>query len=653
LRAARGRRRLSLRAWVTERGARAGGQAARQRVSSSPLARRGRPHREHRRTSALDTKYIRNFCIIAHIDHGKSTLADRMLELTGAVEKREMRAQLLDSMDLERERGITIKASAVTIWHEKDGQRYELNLIDTPGHVDFNYEVQKSLQACEGALLLVDASQGVEAQTVANAYLAVEAELTVIPVINKIDLPHARPEIVCEEIENSIGIEASGAARVSAKSGLGVKELLDRIVDLVPAPEGDPDAPLRCLIFDAVYNEYRGIIVYLRIIDGTIREGEMIHMLGTDKVYEAIDIGRFTPEMKRSGELGPGEVGYFISNIKQLGDVRIGDTMTRHKGPKVAMLPGYRPPMHMVYADFFPTNTGDFESLREALETLSLSDSSFSFEAVTSEALGFGFRCGFLGLLHMEIVQERLEREHDIDMIQTAPTVTYRIRMHDQSEVEIHSPGQLPARDKYEEILEPFARVSIMTPQEFIGNVMQIATDHRATYVRQEHLSPTRVQLVYDIPLAELIYDFFDKLKSGTRGYGTLNYDVSGFQASDLAKLRILVNGKEVDALTTIVHKDQAEKRGRSAIRRMRKEIPRHLFEVALQAAIDSRIIARETISALRKDVTAKCYGGDVTRKRKLLEKQKEGKRRMRQVGNVDIPQKAFMAVLGGEEEAG
>ena len=599
----------------------------------------------------MDTRHIRNFSIIAHIDHGKSTLADRMLEITGAVDKREMRAQLLDSMDLERERGITIKASAVTIWHEVLGQRYELNLIDTPGHVDFNYEVQKALQACEGALLLVDASQGVEAQTVANAYLAVEADLAVLPVINKIDLPHARPEVVCEEIENSIGIDASDALRVSAKSGDGVRELLDRIVEKIPAPGGAPEDPLRCLIFDAVYNEYRGIIVYLRVVDGTIREGELIHMLGTDKVYEGVEIGRFTPEMKRTKELGPGEVGYFISNIKVLGDVRIGDTLTRHKGPKVEMLPGYRPPVHMVYADFFPTNAGDFESLREGLATLALSDSSFSFEPVTSDALGFGFRCGFLGLLHMEIVQERLEREHDVDMIQTAPTVTYKIRRDDGTEEEIHSPGQLPSPDKYEEILEPYARVSIMTPVEFIGNVMQIAADHRGSYVRQEHLSPTRVQLAYDIPLAELIYDFFDKLKSNTRGYGTLNYEVSEYKPSELVKLRILVNGKEIDALSSITHKDQAEYRGRAAIKKMRKEIARHLFEIALQAAIEGRIVARETISALRKDVTAKCYGGDVTRKRKLLEKQKEGKRRMRQIGNVDIPQKAFLAVLGGGEE--
>ena len=598
----------------------------------------------------MDTKHIRNFCIIAHIDHGKSTLADRMLELTGAVDKRDMRAQLLDSMDLERERGITIKASAVTIYHKVKGVEYELNLIDTPGHVDFNYEVQKALQACEGAVLLVDASQGVEAQTVANAYLAVEGNLTVLPAINKIDLPHARPEVVCEEIENSIGIDASEALRVSAKTGMGVSELLDQIVLKIPEPKGDPAAALRCLIFDAVYDEYRGIVVYLRVVDGTIREKEQIHMLGTDKVYEAIEIGRFTPTLKRSGALGPGEVGYFISNIKQLGDVRIGDTMTRYKGPKVAMLPGYRPPLHMVYADFFPTNSGDFEGLREGLATLSLSDSSFSFEAVTSEALGFGFRCGFLGLLHMEIVQERLEREHDIDMIQTAPTVTYKIKRVDGTEEEIHSPGQLPTPDKYEELHEPYARVSVMIPSEFIGNVMAISADHRGEFVRQEYLSPTRVQLSYDIPLSEIIYDFFDKLKSSTRGYGTLNYDLTGYKVGDLVKLRILVNANEVDALTCIVHKDQAEHRGRLILKKMRKEIPRHLFEIALQAAIGSRIIARETIAPMRKDVTAKCYGGDVTRKRKLLEKQKEGKRRMRQIGNVDIPQKAFLAVLGGDD---
>jgi GTP-binding protein LepA len=597
----------------------------------------------------MDTRLIRNFAIIAHIDHGKSTLADRMIELTGSVQKRAMRAQMLDDMDLERERGITIKASAVTIWHEYQGERYELNLIDTPGHVDFNYEVQKALQACEGALLLVDASQGVEAQTMANAYLAVEADLEIVPVLNKIDLPHARPDVIREEIENSVGIDASEAVAVSAKSGQGVKEVLDQVVQRIPPPQGDPAAPLRALIFDAVYDEFRGIIVYLRIVDGTLREKQRIHMLGTDKVYEAIDIGRFTPAMLRTGALGPGEVGYCISNIKQLGDVRIGDTMTIHKGARVEMLPGYEPPTHMVFADFYPTATGDFENLREGLQTLSLSDSSFSFEPVTSDALGFGFRCGFLGLLHMEIVQERLEREHDMDMIQTAPTVTYRIRKHDGSEQEIRSAGELPPADRFDEVLEPYARITILVPSEYIGVMMQICADHRAVFVRQEYLSTTRVQLVYDIPMAEIIYDFYDKLKSGTRGYGTLNYELTGYQPGDLVQLRILVNKKEVDALTSIVHRTQAETRGRAVLKKMRKEIPRHMFEVALQAAVGSKIIARESIAPLRKDVTAKCYGGDISRKRKLLEKQKEGKRRMRNIGNVDIPQKAFLAVLGGE----
>jgi GTP-binding protein LepA len=594
---------------------------------------------------------IRNFSIIAHIDHGKSTLADRMLEQTHSVAKREMRDQLLDDMDLERERGITIKARAVTIQHVKDGQAYELNLIDTPGHVDFNYEVEKSLQACEGALLLVDAAQGVEAQTVANAYLAVEADLEVLPVLNKLDLPHARPDEIAEEIENSIGIDATGALRVSAKSGEGVAEVLDALIDQVPPPQGDPDGPLRALIFDAVYDEYRGIIVYLRVVDGAIRERDKILMMGTGKVFEAIELGQFAPKMKRTGELTCGQVGYFVSNIKRLGDVRVGDTLTIHKGPEVEMLPGYKPPMHMVYADFYPTNAGDFEGLREALETLSLSDSSLSFDPVSSDALGFGFRCGFLGLLHMEIVQQRLEREHDMDMIQTAPTVTYQIELANGEREEIHSPGQLPSPDKFERLLEPIARATILLPAEYIGVMMQIANDHRGSYVRQEYLSTTRVQLTYDIPLAEIIYDFYDKLKSATRGYGTLNYEITDYRADDLVKLRILVNGDEVDALSSITHSSQAEPRGRSAIKKLRKSIARHMFEIPLQAAVGGRIIARESIAALRKDVTAKCYGGDITRKRKLLEKQKAGKRRMRQVGSVEIPQKAFLAVLGGDEK--
>ncbi|MDF1798901.1 MAG: translation elongation factor 4 [Planctomycetota bacterium] len=599
----------------------------------------------------LDPAHIRNFSIIAHIDHGKSTLADRMLECTGSVQKRDMTDRVLDDMELEKERGITIKARAVTIFHEKDGERYMLNLIDTPGHVDFNYEVEKSLQACEGAILLVDASQGVEAQTVANAYLAIEANLEIVPVLNKVDLAHSRPDEIAEEIENSIGVDAADAKRVSAKTGQGVPELLDQIITQIPPPKGDPADPLRALIIDAVYDEYRGIIVYLRIVDGTVNERDTIYMMGTEKVFEAVELGRFSPKMLRTKVLHAGEVGYFISNIKSLGDVRVGDTVVLHKGPKVEMLPGYAPPMHMVYADFYPTASGDFEGLREALTTLTLSDSSLAFEPVTSDALGFGFRCGFLGLLHMEIVQQRLEREHDMDMIQTAPTVTYRVRYADGTEQEIHSPGTLPDPDKFEELLEPIARISMMVPTEFVGVVMQMAVEARGEYVRTEYLSQSRVQLFFDVPLAELIYDFYDKLKSGTKGYGTLNYDVTGYRADKLVKLRILVNGKEVDALSSIIHQDVADRRGRNIIQRLRKDIPRHQFEVPLQAAIGGRIIARETIRAMRKDVTAKCYGGDITRKRKLLEKQKKGKRRMRSIGNVDIPQKAFLSVLGEGEK--
>ena len=600
----------------------------------------------------MDSKHIRNFSIIAHIDHGKSTLADRMLELTGAVAAREMKAQLLDDMELERERGITIKAHAVTIHHEKDGERYQLNLIDTPGHVDFNYEVEKSMQACEGAILLVDASQGVEAQTVANAYLAIEADLEILPVLNKVDLSHARPDEIAEEIENSLALEATDALHVSAKTGVGVPAVLDRVVERIPPPTGDPEAPLRALIFDAEYDEYRGVIVYMRVVDGTIKKRDSIKMIGTGKVFEAIEIGRFEPKMKPCEELTVGEVGYFVSNIKRLSDVRVGDTMTLDKGKQVEMLPGYREPKHMVFADFYPTNPGDYEGMRDALETLALEDSSFDFEPVTSDALGFGYRCGFLGLLHMEIIQQRLEREHDMDMIQTAPAVTYKIVHADGKEEYIHSPGALPSPDKYEDICEPIARVSMILPTEYIGAVMQITTDHRGIFIRQDHLSPTRVQIVYDIPLAEIMYDFYDKLKSATRGYGTLNYDITGYHADDLVKLTILVNGKEVDALSSIVHRSRADVRGRAVLKKLRKEIPRHMFEVRLQAAVGSRILARESIAALRKDVTAKCYGGDITRKRKLIEKQKAGKRRMRQVGNVDIPQKAFLSVLSGGEDS-
>lgn len=597
----------------------------------------------------MDPKNIRNFSIIAHIDHGKSTLADRMLEQTGTVQKREMQDQLLDDMELERERGITIKARAVSIIHEKDGEQYLLNLIDTPGHVDFNYEVEKSMQACEGAILLVDASQGVEAQTVANAYLAIEADLEILPVLNKVDLGHARPDEIAEEVENSLAIEATDAVRISAKTGIGVDQVLDRVVEAFPPPEGDPKAPLRALIFDAVYDEYRGVIVYLRVVDGTLNKKDRILMMGTGKKFEAVDIGLFNPKMTSKPSLSVGEVGYFVSNIKTLGDVRIGDTMTIDSGDRPEMLPGYREPRHMVFADFYPTNPKDYETMRDALDTLALSDSSFSYEAVTSEALGFGYRCGFLGLLHMEIIQQRLEREHDLDMIQTAPSVTYKITQKDGSEELISSPGALPTPDKFDEVLEPIVRVSMIVPSEFIGVTMTLSNDHRGVFIRQEHLSPTRVQLVYDIPLGEIMYDFYDKLKSATRGFGTLNYDLTGFSPADLVKLSILVNGKEVDALCAIVHRSFADQRGRAILKKLRKEIPRHMFEVRLQAAIGSRIIARESIAALRKDVTAKCYGGDITRKRKLLEKQKAGKRRMRQVGSVDIPQKAFLSVLGSD----
>ncbi len=599
----------------------------------------------------MDIQHIRNFSIIAHIDHGKSTLADRMLELTGAVQQRDMKAQLLDDMELERERGITIKAHAVTVYHEKDGERYQMNLIDTPGHVDFNYEVEKSMQACEGAILLVDAAQGVEAQTVANAFLAIEADLTILPVLNKVDLVHSRPDEVAEEIETSLAIEATDALHVSAKTGKGVKEVLDRIIERVPPPTGDREAPLRALVFDAVYDEYRGVIVYLRLVDGRLHKRDKVRFVSTGSIFEAIDIGRFQPKMTPCQTLEAGEVGYFVSNIKTLGDVRVGDTMTLASVKNPEMLPGYREPQHMVFADFYPTNPGDYEDMRDALETMALTDSSLTFEPVTSDALGFGYRCGFLGLLHMEIIQQRLEREHDMDMIQTAPSVTYQVKMKTGEEIWVHSPGNLPSPDKYDELREPIARVSMLMPAEFIGPVMQITTDHRGVFVRQEHLSATRVQLVYDIPLAEIMYDFYDKLKSATRGFGTLNYDIGDYKADNLVKLNILVNGKEVDALSSIVHHSRADARGRAVLKKLRKEIPRHMFEVRLQAAIGSKILARENIAALRKDVTAKCYGGDITRKRKLLEKQKAGKRRMRQVGNVDIPQKAFLAVLGGDEK--
>ncbi len=600
----------------------------------------------------MGQELIRNFCIIAHIDHGKSTLADRFLELTGTIDKREMKDQVLDAMDLERERGITIKATAVTMRYKYKGQEYTMNLIDTPGHVDFAYEVQKSLQACEGALLLVDASQGVEAQTVANAFLAAEEDLVLIPVLNKVDLPHARPDEIAMEIENSLCLEASSVLRASGKSGLGCRELLDAVIERIPPPKGDPKAPLRALIFDSVYDDYRGIIVYVRLVDGELRRGDRVRMLGTGTVYDVLECGVFTPRMTKTDGLSTGQVGYLISNIKKLSDVKVGDTVTLEKTKdKVQALPGYAEPKSMVFCGIYPTNPGDYDRLRAALATLQLNDSAFSFEPETSEALGFGFRCGFLGLLHMEIVQERLEREQDMDIVQTAPTVTYELVMTSGEVKYVHSPAEVPDPNFIEEFREPFVKLSLLLPTESIGPIMKLCNDRRGEYVKTEYLSPTRVLLQFDMPMAEMIFDFFDKLKSATRGYGTMDYEVIGFRNAPLVKLRILVQGNEVDALSTIIHKDNAERLGRKIIQKLREEIPRHLFQVALQAAVGGRIVARENIRAMSKNVTAKCYGGDITRKRKLWEKQKEGKKRMKQVGNVEIPQKAFLAVLSTSDD--
>jgi GTP-binding protein LepA len=593
---------------------------------------------------------IRNFCIIAHIDHGKSTLADRFLEITGAVDSRKKQDQMLDSMDLERERGITIKASAVSIVGIVRGERFLLNLIDTPGHVDFAYEVEKSLQACEGALLLIDAAQGIQAQTVANAHLAMERNLTVIPVFNKIDLPHARPEEILEEIEHTLLLDKAGTLRCSAKTGAGVPEILEAVVDRIPPPQGDPDKPLRALIFDAKYDEFRGVIVYLRIVDGSIGKRDLVRMLGAGRDYEVLELGKFTPAVVPQARLAVGEVGYMISNIKALDEVRVGDTVTAAKGTRAAALPGYRMPQSMVYCGIYPVNSGDFENLRTALQALKLNDSSIQFDPESSDALGFGFRCGFLGLLHMEIAQERMERESDVDIVQTAPSVPYQILMHDKSTKAIHSPGDLPDPNFFEEIREPVVRTSILIPTDAIGVIMKLCSERRGSFLRQEHLSANRVMLVWDLPLAEVIYDFYDKLKSATRGYGTMNFDEPRFVAADLVKMRILVASKDADALTTICHRGAAERRGRAILKRLRMEIPRHQFEIALQAAVGGKIVARESIKAMGKNVTAKCYGGDITRKRKLLEKQKEGKKRMKAIGNVEVPQKAFLAVLATDD---
>ncbi len=597
----------------------------------------------------MDPKYIRNFSIIAHIDHGKSTLADRMLLLAGAITQREFREQLLDDMDLERERGITIKASAVTIQYKHNGRNYMLNLIDTPGHVDFHYEVSRALQACDGGLLIVDAAQGVEAQTVANAHLADRCKLPLVPVVNKIDLPTARPEDTAMEVESLLATPAEDCIFTSAKTGEGIEDLMAAIVEQLPAPKADASAKTRALVFDSQYDEYRGVVVYFRLVDGKLSVGDKIRMLGTRDVYQIGMMGKFTPLLKEVDSMAAGEVGFLTASIKTVQSVHVGDTITLESSPADKPLPGYRPPQQMVFSDFYPGPSTQFPTMREALEKLQLNDSSLVFQPISSDALGFGFRCGFLGMLHMEIVQERLEREHDVEVVQTAPTVPYQVLKNDGEVTEVDSAGDLPDPNYIEEIREPVCRVDLIVPGDSIGPVMQLSEDRRAEYEKTEYLSAERVILTYKFPLAELIYDFYDKLKSATRGYGTMDYELIGFFANDLVKLDILVNNQKVDALSVICHRSKADVRGRAIIQKLRQEIDRHMFEVPLQAAIGSRVIARETIKAVRKNVTAKCYGGDVSRKRKLLEKQKEGKRRMKMVGNVEIPQKAFLAVLEGE----
>ena len=606
------------------------------------------------------TVQIRNFSIIAHIDHGKSTLADRLLQATKAVSDREAKAQLLDSMDLERERGITIKASAVTVMHEHNGEPFMLNFIDTPGHVDFGYEVSRALKACEGALLVVDAAQGVEAQTVVNTYLAVDQDVELLPVLNKIDLPAARPDEIAMEIEQVLGLDASDCQPVSAKTGQGIPELLAAICDKFPPPREPVMKQTRALIFDAVYDDYRGVVVYCRVFDGKLRVGDKIPMMGLGRTHSVTELGKYTPKPTKVKEVGPGETCYLIASIKTLGDVRVGDTITIDHDPASEPLPGYEPPRQMVFCDFYPATAGegskgaDFEEMRDAVERLALNDSSFTFQAVHSEALGFGFRCGFLGLLHMDIIQERLEREGHIEIVQTAPTVSYQVTIRgkedSREELEVHNPGDLPDPANILEIREPIARLEVMCPKDNIGDIMKLALERRGIYKSQMFVSDAREMLTFDIPLAELIYDFYDKLKGITSGYGTMDYEVTGFKADDLKKVDILINGEPVPALAMIVHKDRAEMRGRALLTRLKKEIDRHQFEIPLQAAIGGKIIARETIKAFRKDVTAKCYGGDVSRKRKLLEAQKKGKQRMKNVGSVSIPQKAFMAVLEAGE---
>jgi GTP-binding protein LepA len=593
-----------------------------------------------------DPQFIRNFSIIAHIDHGKTTLSDRLLQKTGAVEGREMHEQMLDDMDLERERGITIKARAVNLnYRAKDGQDYVFNLIDTPGHVDFSYEVSRSLAACEGAVLVVDATQGVEAQTLANSYLAIANNLDILSVINKVDLPSAEPEKVREQIENVIGLDAHDAVLASAKSGIGVDEILEKIVTKISAPKGDANGPLRALLFDSWYDSYRGVMCLVRIVDGEIRKGMRIKFLSTDRIYEVTEMGVFTPKIKLVDSLGVGEVGFFSGNIKDIVQAKIGDTITSEKASP-PMLPGFEEVKPMVFAGIFPINTEDYEDLRDAVGKLKLNDASFSYEPESSLALGFGFRCGFLGLLHMEIIQERLEREFNLELLTSAPGVRYRIQKTDGDELWIENPQKMPDPAYISSIEEPWIEATILTTDEFVGPILALATDRRGVQKKLEYVSANRVMIVYEMPLNEVILDFFDKLKSISRGYASLDYQFVGYRESDLVKMDILINGDPLDALSLIVHKEKAYARGKLLVEKMKEFIPRQMFAVALQAAIGNRIIARETVKAMRKDVLAKCYGGDISRKRKLLEKQKEGKKRMKRVGKVEIPQEAFLAVL-------